>query len=195
MPQPISPKPKTRFKYYREVRNTWLGVCLVGLTFSLAYPRVIEPRLNSGDTDTPITSPAGSQDYNRAPNTPAREGDQKLPRDVTGSSGSTGGGVQHNRTYGSERENNNPFSGGNNTHPDTGSGSQRDFGVFGGGEDSRSRTGSESGAGGVFGGSGSGGTGSGSRDTRGESAGGGRTGQRQGTGGVFGSEGFNGKTY
>ena len=41
MPQPISPKPKTRFKYYREVRNTWLGVCLVGLTFSLAYPRVI----------------------------------------------------------------------------------------------------------------------------------------------------------
>lgn len=195
MPQPISPKPKTRFKYYREVRNTWLGVCLVGLTFSLAYPRVIEPRLNSGDTDTPITSPAGSRDYNRAPNTPAREGDQNLPRDVTGSSGSTGGGVQHNRTRDTERENNNPFAGGNNTRPDTGSGSQRDFGVFGGGEDSGYRTGSESGAGGVFGGSGSGGTGSGSRDTRGESAGGGRTGQGQGTGGVFGSEGFNGKTY
>lgn len=195
MPQPISPKPKTRFKYYREVRNTWLGVCLVGLTFSLAYPRVIEPRLNSGDTDTPITSPAGSRDYNRAPNTPAREGDQNLPRDVTGSSGSTGGGVQHNRTRDTERENNNPFAGDNNTRPDTGSGSQRDFGVLGGGEDSRSRTGSESGAGGVFGGSGSGGTGSGARDSRGESAGGGRTGQGQGTGGVFGSEGFNGKTY
>lgn len=189
MPQPISPKPKTRFKYYREVRNTWLGVCLVGLTFSLAYPRVIEPRLNSGGVDTPITSPAGSRDYNRTPNTPARGGDQKLPRDVSGSSGSTGGGVQHNRTHGPERENNNPFAGGNN-RTDPGSGSQRDFGVFGGSEDSGSRTGSESGAGGVFGGSGSG-----TRDSLGESTGGGHTGQGQGTGGVFGSEGFNGKTY
>ena len=194
MPQPITPAPKTRFKYYREVRNTWLGVCLVGLTFSLAYPRVIEPRLNSGEVDAPITSPAHSRDSRQSPDTPARSGDQKLPRDVTGSSGSTGGGVQHNRTRGSERENNNPFAGGNNrTDPE--SGSQRDFGVFGGGEDSGSRTGSESGASGVFGGSGSGSAGSGGRDTRGGSGSGGHTGQGQGTGGVFGSERFNGKTY
>ena len=66
MPQPISPKPKTRFKYYREVRNTWLGVCLVGLTFSLAYPRVIEPRLNSGEVDTPITSTVRILDQDRS---------------------------------------------------------------------------------------------------------------------------------
>lgn len=178
MPQPISPAPKKRFKYYREVRNTWLGVCLVGLTFSLAYPRVIEPRLNSGEADTPITSPAGSRDYNRTPNTPARDSDQHLPHDVSGSSGSTGGGVQHNRTRDTGRENNNPFTGGKDTRPDTGSSTQSDFGVFGGGEDSGGHTGSESGAGGVFGGS------------RGE-----RTGSSQGTGGVFGSEGFNGKTY
>ena len=194
MPQPITPAPKTRFKYYREVRNTWLGVCLVGLTFSLAYPRVIEPRLNSGEVDAPITSPSHSRDSRQSPDTPARSGDQKLPRDVTGSSGSTGGGVQHNRTHGPERENNNPFAGGNN-RTDPGSGSQRDFGVFGGSEDSGSRTGSESGAGGVFGGGGSGSAGSGSRDTRGGAGSGSRTGQGQGTGGVFGSEGFNGKTY
>lgn len=180
MPQPISPAPKKRFKYYREVRNTWLGVCLVGLVFSLAYPRVIEPRLNSGTDSTPITSPAGdNRDYNRAPDTPARDSDQHLPRDVTGSSGSTGGGVQHNRTRDTERRNNNPFTSGTDTRPDTGSSTQRDFGVFGGVEDSDGHTGSDTGAGGVFGG-----------DSRGERAGGG-----QGTGGVFGSEGFNGKTY
>lgn len=179
MPQPISPAPKKRFKYYREVRNAWLGICLVGLVFSLAYPRVIEPRLNSGTDDAPITSPAGdNRDYNRAPNTPARDSDQHLPRDVSGSSGSTGGGVQHNRTRDTGRENNNPFTGGKDTRPDTGSSTQSDFGVFGGGEDSGGHTGSESGAGGVFGGS------------RGE-----RAGSGQGTGGVFGSEGFNGKTY
>lgn len=177
MPQPISPAPKKRFKYYRKVRNTWLGVCLVGLVFSLAYPRVIEPRLNSSTDSAPITSPAGgNRDYNRAPNTPAREGDQHLPRDVSGSSGSTGGGVQHNRTRDTERGNNNPFTGGKDTRPDTGSSTQRAFGVFGGGEDSGGHTGSDTGAGGVFGGSGSG-----SRDTRGESAGGRRS-HRPGTG-------------
>ena len=190
MPQPITPTPQKRFKYYREVRNAWLGISLVGLVFSLAYPRFIEPRIHSDQSETPITSPADSHGSNRAPAAPNRQGDQNLPRDVTGSSGSTGGGVQHNRTHGSERGNNNPFAGGQDTRTDTGSGSQRDFGVFGGGEDSSSRTGSESaGAGGVFGG-----TGSGSGGSRGGSAGGGHTGQERGTGGVFGSEGFNGKT-
>lgn len=120
MARSLSPEPKTRFKYYREVRNVWLVAGLSGLAFSLVYPSVIEPRL--ADTSTESVLPqqqesAWDQQLNRSPQQqPANPtGEQNLPRDVSGSSGSTGGGIAHNRGSSPQRQNNNPFGGAGNS--------------------------------------------------------------------------------
>lgn len=170
MPQPISPKPKTRFKYFREVRAGWLVAGLAGLAFTLAYPSVIEPRLNSDDSgDVPATAPANQQqesgwDKQLHRSTPKPQkpqqgsDDQNLPRDVSGSSGSTGGGISPNR----ERT---PSQGGP-------FGSGTGSGAFGSGSGSGSGSGAGTGTGT--------GTGSGSGSGSGSDEG-------HGMGGVFGN--------
>ena len=179
MPQPISPKPKTRFKYFREVRAGWLVAGLAGLAFTLAYPSVIEPRLNSGDSgDVPATAPANQQqkesgwDKQLHRNTPnpkkPQQGsdDQNLPRDVSGSSGSTGGGISPNRertpnqggpfgsgtgsgAFGSGTGSGSGSGSGAGTSTGTGSGSGSGSGAFGSGSGSDADEGH--GMGGVFG--------------------------------------------
>ena len=185
MPQPISPKPKTRFKYFREVRAGWLVAGLAGLAFTLAYPSVIEPRLNSDDSgDVPATAPANQQqqesgwDKQLHRNTPnpkkPQQGsdDQNLPRDVSGSSGSTGGGISPNR----ERTPNQggPFGSGSGSGSGTGTGTGSGSGSgSGAGTGTGTGTGSGSGSGsGAFGS----GSGSGSSSDEGH-----------GMGGVFGN--------
>ena len=122
MARSLSPEPKTRFKYYREVRNVWLVAGLSGLAFSLVYPSVIEPRL--ADTSTESVLPqqqesAWDQQLNRSPQQQQQPqqpaGEQNLPRDVSGSSGSTGGGITHNRGTSPQQQNNNPFGGAGNS--------------------------------------------------------------------------------
>ena len=189
MPQPISPKPKTRFKYFREVRAGWLVAGLAGLAFTLAYPSVIEPRLNSDDSgDVPATAPANQQqesgwDKQLHRNTPnpkkPQQGsdDQNLPRDVSGSSGSTGGGISPNR----ERTPNQggPFGSG------TGSG------AFGSGSGSGSGSGTGTGTGSGSGSGSGAGTGTGTGTDSGSGSGSGAFGsgsdEGHGMGGVFGN--------
>lgn len=126
MARSLSPKPKTRFKYYREVRNVWLVAGLSGLAFSLIYPSVIEPRLADTSTETVLPQrqeSAWDQQLNRGPQQPQQQqqqpqqpaGEQNLPRDVSGSSGSTGGGIAHNRGTSPQQQNNNPFGGAGNS--------------------------------------------------------------------------------
>lgn len=123
MARSLSPEPKTRFKYYREVRNVWLVAGLSGLAFSLIYPSVIEPRLADMSTETVLPQQqesAWDQQLNRGPQQQQQPqqpaGEQNLPRDVSGSSGSTGGGIAHNRgTSPQQQQNNNPFGGAGNS--------------------------------------------------------------------------------
>lgn len=123
MARSLSPEPKTRFKYYREVRNVWLVAGLSGLAFSLVYPSVIEPRLADTSTETVLPQrqeSAWDQQLNRSPQQPQQQpqqptGEQNLPRDVSGSSGSTGGGIAHNRGTSPQQQNNNPFGGAGNS--------------------------------------------------------------------------------
>lgn len=121
MARSLSPEPKTRFKYYREVRNVWLVAGLSGLAFSLVYPSVIEPRLADMSTESVLPQQqesAWDQQLNRSPQQQHPQqpaGEQNLPRDVSGSSGSTGGGIAHNRGTIPQRQNNNPFGGAGNS--------------------------------------------------------------------------------